>query len=259
MQHLDGHPGADIAVEHADHRHHAAVRVEIGIKHKRLQRRGIRFLGGRNMPHDRLQHILSPDVFLGAGQHGLIRRDGKNLLKLPFHPVDIGVRQVDLVDHRDDGQLLVMRQVDVGHRLGLDTLRRVHDQQCPLTGAQAPRHLVRKIDVPRRVDQIQLILHPVSRRVVHRDRMCLNGDAAFLLEIHRVEQLILHLPVGDGAGPVQQPVRKRRLPVVDVRNNAEITNSLDVHVHSSARPVVDHRLPRRARDNAQKKRKLRTF
>ena len=193
------------------------------------------------MPDDRLQHILSPDAFLGAGQHRLVCRDGQNLLELPLHSVNISVRQVDLVDHRDDGQLLVVRQVDVGHRLRLDTLRRVHDQQCPLAGAQAPRHLVREIDVPRRVDKVQLILHPVDSRVVHRDWVCLDGDAAFLLEIHRVEQLILHFPVGDGAGAMQQTVGKRRLPVVDVRNNAEITNSLDVHVHYSARPVVDHR------------------
>ena len=70
-------------------------------------------------------------------------------------------RQVDLVDDRDDLEVVLDRQVGVGQRLRLDALRRVDQQQRALAGGQRPRHLVREVDVPRRVDQVEDVL---SRR-----------------------------------------------------------------------------------------------
>jgi tRNA(Phe) wybutosine-synthesizing methylase Tyw3 len=49
--------------------------------------------------------------------------------------VQVGARQVDLVDDRDDPQLLGERQVGVGHRLRLDALRRVDQEQRPSQAA----------------------------------------------------------------------------------------------------------------------------
>ena len=171
------------------------------------------------------------------------------------------MRQINLVDHRYDGQVLALGKIHVGHRLGLDALGGIYHQQGPLTRAQAPRHLVGKIHVPRRVDQVQLILHAIRCRVIHRDRVRLDGDAPFLLEIHRVEQLVLHVPVGNGSSPVQQPVGQSRLPVVDVRNDAEVTNSFDVHLQSDARTAAGYPAlpPPCARDNGLKQHKERSF
>jgi hypothetical protein len=59
--------------------------------------------------------------------------------------------------------------------------------------------------------------------------MGLDGDATFPFEIHRIEQLILLIARGDGAGAMQEPVRKRGLPVVDVGDNAEIAYVRWVH------------------------------
>ena len=73
-------------------------------------------------------------------------------LDLLLHSVRIGSRQVDLVQDRDDLQIVLHRQIGVGHGLGLDALGGVDDQQRTLASRQAPRNLVREVHVARRVD-----------------------------------------------------------------------------------------------------------
>jgi hypothetical protein len=41
--------------------------------------------------------------------------------------------------------------------------------------------------------------------------------------------LILHLAGGDGAGPVQQAIGKRRLPMIDMGDDAEIPDMRCIH------------------------------
>jgi hypothetical protein len=48
----------------------------------------------------------------------------------------VGGGQVDLVEHRDDRQVVLQRQVEVGQRLGLDALRGVDQQDRALAGLQ---------------------------------------------------------------------------------------------------------------------------
>ena len=73
------------------------------------------------------------------------------------HVLGIGGGQVDLVDDRHDGEVVVHRQVDVGQRLRLDALRRVDDQHGAFAGGQRARHLVVEVDVPGRVDEVELV------------------------------------------------------------------------------------------------------
>ena len=118
-----------------------------------------------------------------------------NLLTSSATFVGIGVREVDLVDHGDDGQVLLQRQVDVGHRLGFDALRRVDDEQRAFAGGQAAADLVGEVDVAGGVDQVEFVGFAVARGVAHAHGAGLDGDALLALEIHRVEQLRLHLPL----------------------------------------------------------------
>src|SRR6266481_9622793 len=60
--------------------------------------------------------------------------------------------------------------------------------------------------------------------------MRLNGDAALFLQVHRIEQLVLHLSCRDGSGAMQQPIRKGCFPMIDVGNDAEISNVRCVHL-----------------------------
>ena len=95
-----------------------------------------------------------------------------------------------------------------------------------------------------RINQVQLVGLAVLGRVQHRDRMGLDGDAPLAFQVHRIEQLVLHVAGGDGAGAVQQAVRKRRLPMINMGNDAEISDMRCVHREAG--------VPRQARGNWRK-------
>ncbi len=59
--------------------------------------------------------------------------------------------------------------------------------------------------------------------------MGLDRDAPLALEVHGIEQLILGIALGDGARELEQPVRKRGLPVIDMGDDAEIPGECDGH------------------------------
>ena len=77
------------------------------------------------------------------------RVDADDVLDLLPDALHVGARQVDLVDHGDDLEVVLHREVGVGQRLGLDALAGVDDQQRPFAGGQAARDLVGEIDVAR--------------------------------------------------------------------------------------------------------------
>ena len=62
---------------------------------------------------------------------------------------DVGVRQVDLVDDGNDGEVLLHRQMDIGDGLGFDALGGVNDQQGPFAGAQAAGDFIGEIHMAR--------------------------------------------------------------------------------------------------------------
>ena len=83
--------------------------------------------------------------------------DAEGLFHLGDDVVGPGDRQVDLVEHRHDGQVVLHRQEGVGDGLGLHALEGIDEQDGPFAGGQAARHLVVEIDVAGRVDQVQLV------------------------------------------------------------------------------------------------------
>jgi hypothetical protein len=72
----------------------------------------------------------------------------------------------------------------------------------------------------RRVDQVELVALPIDAHGLRLDR-----DPAFALELHRVEHLRAHLPPRDGLGQLEDPVRERRLAVVDVGDDRKVADS----------------------------------
>ena len=83
--------------------------------------------------------------------------------------------------------------------------------------------------MPWGVDQVELVLDARLADVLQPDCLGLDGNAPLPLQVHRV-QVLIHHPVGvDGAGRLQQPVRQRRLAVVDVGDDREVANELLVH------------------------------
>src|SRR5262249_10736453 len=94
--------------------------------------------------------------------------------------------------------------------------------------------LVHEGDVPRCVDELQLV---TAQR--HRNRLRLDRDPALSLELHRVEELLAHLALGDGTRELEDPVGERRLAVVDVRDDREVTNAVLLHGLREASATTD--------------------
>ncbi len=105
----------------------AAVNIEDGIEDERAEGVVFRLDRRRDAMHDRFQNFLDPDPHLRAAIDRFLRGDLQDLLDLLVHRGDVGVRQIDLVDHRHDRQALLVREVNVGHRLRFHALRGVHD------------------------------------------------------------------------------------------------------------------------------------
>ena len=80
-----------------------------------------------------------------------------NLLTSSVTRLGISAGEVDLVDDCDDCEVLLERQVDIGHRLGFDTLRGIDDEQRALARGQTAADLVREVDVAGGVDQIEFV------------------------------------------------------------------------------------------------------
>jgi hypothetical protein len=113
--------------------------------------------GRRNSMDDRFEDLLDTDAVLGAGEDALAALHHQQLFDFAHHALGIGRRQIDLVDHRNDREIVFEREVIVRQRLRFDALGRIDDQHGAFAGRQRSRDFIRKIDMPRRVDQIELV------------------------------------------------------------------------------------------------------
>jgi hypothetical protein len=68
-----------------------------------------------------------------------------------------------------------------------------------------------------------------------------DRHAAFAFKIHRVEHLLLHVPVGDRAGDLEQPIRQRAFAVIDVRDDTEIADMSGIHALPIYQSIVADR------------------
>ena len=132
--------------------------------------------------------------------------------------------QVDLVEHGQNLQIVLHSEVSVGQGLGLHALGGVHHQHGALAGRQGPGDLVVEVHVARGVDEVQLVDLSVLGLVVQPDGPGLDGDAPLPLQVHVVQQLALHLPLGDRLALLQQPVRQRGFAMVNVGNDGKVSD-----------------------------------
>ena len=187
--------------------------------------RGVALRGGDALD-DRLEDLGNPGAVLGAREDHLLARDRQDVLELLDDRVGIGRRKVDLVEHRDQRQVLAEREVDVGERLRFDALGRIDDEDRAFACLEAVADLIREVDVPRGVDQVQAVGQPILRRVLETDGAGLDRDALLALEVHRIEDLARHLAPVDRVGQLEQPIREGRFAVVDVRDDREVAEAI---------------------------------
>lgn len=73
------------------------------------------------------------------------------------------------------------------------------------------------------IDEVEIVFLTLVH-VLHLDGMALNGYSLLLLQVHVIEDLVLHIPVGKGLGEFQKTVGEGALAMVDMGDNAKITD-----------------------------------
>ena len=217
----------------------------------------------RQARDDRLQHLRHVQPGLGGNLDRVAGIKPDHILDLLLNLGGLGGGQIHLVEHRHNLVAVVDRLIDVRQRLRLDALARIDDQQRTLAGGERAVNLVSEVDVAGRVDQIEHIVLAVACPVIKANGLCLDGDAALALDVHGIEHLLLHFARFQPAGELNQPVGKRGLAVVDMRDDGEIADILDrdrrhggeitpgVRSYKRARPLIWTNVARKSACPAQ--------
>ena len=212
--------------------HDAAVRVVFAVEDEGPQGGRRASLRRRDFCDDRLEDLVDPRPLFGTHHQRFGGIEADHRLDFLEHFVDPRDGQIDLVDDGNHGKVAVDRRVGIGHRLRLDPLKRVDQQQGPFAGCQAPRHFVMEVDVPGRIDQVEFVFLPIER-VIQGDGPRLDRDSAVALDLQVVEHLVAELARGDRAALQQQLVGQGALPVVDVSHDREVADVSRIHIRQS--------------------------
>ena len=70
-------------------------------------------------------------------------------------PFDVRAGQIDLVDDRDDRQVVGHGEMHVGDRLRFHPLTRIHQEHGAFAGREAPRDLIGEVNMTRRIDEVK--------------------------------------------------------------------------------------------------------
>ena len=219
--HLDFLARRERAVDHANVGHHTAVDVVDRIEDHRARRAVGVADGCGNQTDDLIEQFGDTGAGLARHPQDIAGFAADDVGEFAGVSVRIGRWQVDLVQDRDDREPTVQSKVEIGQGLRLDALRGVDQQHRPLTGLEGTGDLVGEVDVTGGVDQMQYVVGSVDRPG-QPHVLGLDGDPAFPFDIHPVEILGAHVPVGNHSGQLQHSVGQRRLPVVDVSDDAEV-------------------------------------
>ena len=79
----------------------------------------------------------------------------------------------------------------------------------------------------RRVHQVELVGEAILGFVGEANGLRLDGDAALFFQVHVVKHLGRHLAVGQAAAGLDQPVRQRRLAMVDMGDDREVADAFE--------------------------------
>ena len=173
-----------------------------------------------NALDDSIQDVLHALTGFSTCTDNILRITTNQVDDFVFHLVRHGRRHVNLVDNRNYLEVIIDSQIEIRNSLCLYTLCSVNHQQGTLTGSYGTRHFIREVHVSRGINEVQNIFFTLVH-ILHLDGVALNRNAALALQIHVVQHLSLrHL---DGLGELQQTVGQRRLPMVDMCNDAEIS------------------------------------
>ena len=196
----------------------------MAVKNQRPQRRGgVPRRRGYTL-HNGLEQLVHPRAPPGGNEQGVFRVKAQVFFNLLFRTGHVGGLHVDLVDHRHNFKVVLQREVHVGQGLRLHPLRGVHQQQRPFAGTDRPAHLVGKVHVSGRINQVEPVFAAVRGGIGNRHRLAFDRDAPLPLNIHGVQYLILKVAVFHQARFLDKPVGQRGLAVIDVGDNTKIAD-----------------------------------
>ena len=112
----------------------------------------------------------------------------------------------------------------------LDALCCVDQQDRAFACGKRPGHLIREVDVPGGVDQVQDVIRAIAGMERQPHRLRLDRDATLALDVHAIEVLGTHLARVDDSGDLQHAIGQGRLAVVDMGDDAEIPDQLGAGV-----------------------------
>ena len=156
-------PRLDRAVDDAHARDGAAIPVVVRVEDQRAQRRVRVARRRRHARDDRLEQRVDADAFLRAHEQNVVGIGADEIVHFLLSPLGLGARQIDLVEDGNDLEAGVEREKEVRQRLRLNALRRVDDENRAFARGERARDLVREVDVPRRVDEVELVRLAVLR------------------------------------------------------------------------------------------------
>src|SRR5207253_8874844 len=117
------------------------VRVVVRVKDERAEWSVAVARGRWDAPNDRLEDLVDANALLGGSQDAVLTGQPDYAFDLLAHDLGLSAGQVDLVDDRNDLEVVLEGEIHVGQRLRLDALGGVDDQQCALTRRQGARNL----------------------------------------------------------------------------------------------------------------------
>ena len=154
----------------------------------------------------------------------LVLREADGLLHLRCHPLGLRHGKVDLVHDRDNRYVVLQGEVYVGEGLRLNALRGVDDQDCALARGERARDLVSKVHVAGRIDEVELVV-TVAAVVVHAHGLSFDGDPSLTFQVHLVHELLGHVTRAHRFRELEEAVGERGLAVVNVSDDAEVSDS----------------------------------
>ena len=247
---------ADRPVAHPADGEAAEVGRGVEVGHVRLQRVALLVGGRRDVLDEQVHQRLEVGALLALRQRrpagpgvGVDDREldlvlarvevDEQLVDLVDDLGDARVRPVDLVDDEDHRQPRLERLAQHEARLGQRALGGVDEQQHAVDHRQPALDLAAEVRVAGRVDDVELHVAVLDRRVLGEDR-----DALLALEVHRVHDALVDVLVGaERPALPQHRVDQRRLPVVDVGDDGDVAEVLAAGVHGRWRvegiPAID--------------------
>ena len=88
-------------------------------------------------------------------------------------------------------------------------MRGIHDEDSSFASCQAAAYFIGEIDMTRRIDKIKFVGLAVIGRIVHAHGLAFNRYAALAFDVHRIEQLLLHIAFRDRSRLFENAIRER--------------------------------------------------